>query len=199
MLSPPVSDSPRLTVEVAELWPRQGQWTETDYFNLPDSNRLVELSEGEISIMPPPSFTHQRLVDTLHSALKAFVQQRDLGVTAFAPLAVRLWPGKIREPDILFYAQASLSRIGELVSGPPDLAVEVISPGTRRLDRHDKFYEYAQAGIAEYWLVDPETQSVEVYALDDGVYTLLVQARAGGTAFSQLLDGFAISGDALFG
>jgi Uma2 family endonuclease len=199
MLSPPVSDSPRLTIEVAELWPRQGQWTETDYFNLPDSNRLVELSEGEISIMPPPSFTHQRIVDALHSALKAFVQQHDLGVTAFAPLAVRLWPGKIREPDILFYAHASRSRIGELVSGPPDLAVEVISPGTRRQDRHDKFYEYAQAGIAEYWLVDLEAQSVEVYTLDEGVYTLLVQARAGGTAFSQLLDGFTISGDAIFG
>ncbi len=186
------TDLDNLTIEVAELWPRRGQWTETDYFNLPPSNRLVELSEGELFVMPPPGFTHQKTLDNLYSALKAFVRERDAGVTVFAPLAVRLWPGKIREPDILFYTQAHKERIGEQISGPPDLAVEIISPGTRTTDRLDKFYEYAQAGIAEYWLVDPQEKTVEVFVLDEGVYVLLVKADAAGTAVSRLLPGLEI-------
>lgn len=187
-----------LTTEIAELWPRQGQWTETDYFNLPDSNRLVELSEGELSIVPPPSFTHQKILDNLYSILKTFVLDHDLGMTAFAPLAVRLWPGKIREPDILFYTHAHRDRIDEQVSGPPDLAAEIISPGTRKTDRHDKFYEYAQAGIAEYWLVDPEAKTIEVFVLNDGVYTLLVKAGIEETAVSHLLPGLEISSHHIF-
>lgn len=187
-----------LTTEIAELWPRQGQWTETDYFNLPDSNRLVELSEGELSIVPPPSFTHQKILDNLYSILKTFVLDYDLGVTAFAPLAVRLWPGKIREPDILFYTHAHRDRIDEQVSGPPDLAAEIISPGTRKTDRHDKFYEYAQAGITEYWLVDPEAKTIEVFVLNDGVYTLLVKVGIEETAVSHLLPGLKISCQQIF-
>ena len=187
-----------LTTDIAELWPRQGQWTETDYFNLPDSSRLVELSEGELSIMPPPSFTHQKILDNLYSLLKAFVVEHDLGVTVFAPLAVRLWPGKIREPDILFYTHAHQDRIDEQVSAPPDLAAEIISPGTRKTDRHDKFYEYAQAGIAEYWLVDPEAKTIEVFVLSDGVYTLLVKAGVKETVVSHLLPGQKISYQQIF-
>lgn len=118
--------------------------------------------------------------------------------SVFAPLAVRLWPGKIREPDILFYTQAHSERIGELISGPPDLVVEVPSPGTRKTDRHDKFYEYAQANIAEYWIVDPEAESVEVFILDDGVFSLLVKAGLGEKAYSQLLSGFEITWAAVF-
>ncbi len=186
------TDLDNLTIEVAELWPRRGQWTETDYFNLPPSNRLVELSEGELFVMPPPGFTHQKTLDNLYSALKAFVEERGAGVTVFAPLAVRLWPGKIREPDILFYTQAHRDRIGEQVSGPPDLAVEIISPGSRATDRLDKFYEYARAGIAEYWLVDPQAKTVEVFTLEEGAYELLAKAEATDTAVSRLLPGLEI-------
>lgn len=183
---------------VAELWPPQGQWTETDYFKLPESSRVVELTDGEIVIMPPPSFRHQQISARLFTALQRFVAAELLGDVVYAPVAVRLWPGKIREPDILYYASEHRDRIGETVSGPPDLAVEVISPATRRTDRHDKFYEYAQAGIAEYWLVDPEAETTEVFALDDGVYTLLVKAGPGALAYSKILAGFQIASEVLF-
>lgn len=193
MMPTPDTQQPRWTTEVAQLWPPQGQWTETAYFELPDTNRIVELSEGELTVMPPPSFTHQRVLDNLYSLLKAFVQEHALGVTAFAPLAVRLWPGKIREPDILFYAEQHLERIGVLVSGPPDLAVEILSPGTRQVDRQEKFFEYAQAGIGEYWIVDPEAKTIEVYALVEGAYELHDRGRPGAQAASRLLSGFAVN------
>ncbi len=191
-------EHPRYATQVARLWPPQGQWTETDYFNLPDSNQIIELSEGELFIMPPPSFTHQKVVDNYYSELKAFVREHKLGTTAFAPLAIRLWPGKIRQPDIVFFLAANQHRIGEAFSGPPDLAVEVVSPGTRKTDRHDKFYEYAQAGILEYWIVDPDAKTVEVFGLDEGVYTLIVKAGMGEKAHSRLLEGFEIETASVF-
>ncbi len=192
------SDPATPTLTVADLWPPPGQWTETDYFKLPESSRIVELTDGEIFIMPPPSFRHRHIIARLFTDLQGKVAEGRLGTVVFAPVAVRLWPGKIREPDILYYAEEHRNRIGDLVSGPPDLAVEVISPATRKADRHDKFYEYAQAGIAEYWLVEPEAGTVEVFVLDDEVYTLLVKAGAGETAYSRIIAGFQIGSDALF-
>lgn len=185
-------DETRWVTAVAQLWPPQGQWTEDAYFSLPDTNRITELSEGELILMPPPSFTHQRVLDNLYSRLKAFVGERGLGVTVFAPLAVRLWPGKIREPDIMFYAEAHRDRIGEQVSGPPDLVAEIVSPGSVKTDRQEKFAEYAQAGVSEYWIVDPAAESVEVYALADGVYLLHERGGPEAQVTSRLLDGFVV-------
>lgn len=139
-----------LAAEVAQLWPPRGQWTEADYFSLPDTNRFIELSEGELIMPPHPTETHQRIVGDIYVMLRSFVEHHHLGTVRLGPLAVRLWAGKIREPDILFVAREHSDRIGERAYGPPDLVVEVLSPGTWRADRHEKFYEYAQAGVGEY-------------------------------------------------
>jgi Uma2 family endonuclease len=130
--------------------------------------------------------------------MRAFVRERDLGVIRFAALPVRLWPGKIREPDILFVSHAHADRIGEQYYGPPDLVVEVLSPSTRRTDRGEKLQEYARAGIAEYWLVDPDAQTIEVLTLTEDVYTLLGQFRPGQMAHSQVLEGFQATVDEVF-
>jgi Uma2 family endonuclease len=199
MASSIAHDSPQLASAVAELWPPQGQWKETDYFNLPETTRLVELAKGEVTIMPPPGIEYQQAAARLYTAISSFVETSGLGIVLFAPVAVRLWPGLIREPDILFYAAANVGRLGKNVSGPPDLAIEIISPGSRKTDRHDKFYEYAQAGISEYWLVDPDSATLEVFVLEDGAYALLVKAATSmQTAYSQLLAGFAIACSAIF-
>jgi Uma2 family endonuclease len=186
---------PRLVTEIAQLWPLQGDWTETDYFTLPDTNRLIELSEGELIMPPHPTETHQRVVLSLVLAFQSFVEAHNLGVVRFAPLPVRLWPDKIREPDILYVSHSHADRIGEQAYGPPDLVVEVISASTRRTDRIEKFVEYARAGISEYWLVDPQAQSIEVFVLEDDAYTLLVKAVSGEKVYSKLLDGFEVAVD----
>jgi len=184
-----------LAVEVAQLWPPRGQWTEADYFALPDTNRFVELSEGELIMPPHPTHTHQMIVGKLYRALHDFVAERDLGLVQVGPLPVRLWPGKIREPDILFVAEEHSDRIDEQVYGPPDLAVEVLSPSTRRTDRLEKMMEYAQAGVREYWIVDPQAQTVEVFVLREGAYELLGKWDRGGEASSEVLDGFRVAVD----
>lgn len=188
----------RLVSEIAELWPLQKEWTEDDYFALPDTNRLIELSEGELIMPPHPTDTHQRVVGILYRLLATFVESHDLGTVRFAPLPVRLWPGKIREPDILFVSHAHADRIGERVYGPPDLVIEVTSPGTRRTDRGKKYLEYARAGVSEYWLVDPDAQTIEVFVLEEDAYTLLGKSGRGDRATSRVLAGFKVAVDEVF-
>jgi len=183
---------------VAELYPPQGQWTEEDYFALPDTNRLVELSEGRLIMPPHPTYSHQTALQNLFLKLQAFVEEHKLGIVRFAPLPVRLWPGKIREPDIFFLAKEHADRLGEQACGVPDLVVEVLSPATHRTDRLEKFLEYAKAGVIEYWLVDPDGKKIEVFVLREGAYELLGRFGPGETARSRLLTGFEVAADEVF-
>ncbi len=187
-----------LAVEVAELFPPQEQWTEHDYFSLPDTNRFVELSEGRLIMPPLPTDSHQFTLLELCVILREFVNKHGLGTVRLAPLPVRLWPGKIREPDILYVSHEHADRIGEQYYGPPDLAVEIISPSTRLTDRRDKFTEYAQAGVQEYWLVDPADRTVEVFTLQEGAYKLLGKWGSGEEAKSALLAGLEVAVDNIF-
>jgi Uma2 family endonuclease len=189
---------PRLTTQVALLYPYQGEWTESDYLALPETNRIVELSEGRLVVPEMPTDPHQFAVGELFAALRVFVRDRGLGHVRMAPLPVRLWPGKFREPDIIFLSREHGDRRGEQFWGVPDLVVEVISPrtehssGTERADRRDKFEEYALSGILEYWLVDPGRRTIEVFVLRDGVYHLLGKWGLEETARSELLKGFEV-------
>ena len=183
---------------VAELFPPQGQWTEEDYFSLPDTNRYLELSEGRLIMPPHPTYSHQTALQNLFLRLQAFVEGQRLGVVRFAPLPVRLWPRKIREPDIFFISREHSDRIGEQVCGVPDLVVEITSPSTLRTDRMEKFHEYARAGVAEYWLADPQARTIEVYTLQQEVYLLRGKWGAGEVASSVLLAGFEVEVQEVF-
>ncbi|GBC84997.1 hypothetical protein HRbin11_01437 [bacterium HR11] len=184
---------------VAELFPSQGEWGEEDYFSLPDTHRYVELSEGRLIVPPHPTYSHQNALKRLFVRLNAFVEEHQLGVVQLAPLPVRLWPGKIREPDIFFIAKEHVDRIGEQVCGVPDLVVEVTSPSTLKADRMEKFHEYARAGVREYWLVDPQAHTIEVYTLQQGAYLLRGKWGAGERASSELLSGFTVRVDEIVG
>jgi Uma2 family endonuclease len=189
------------TVEVAGLFPMQGEWREHHYFDLPESNWFVELSDGRLVMPDMPGTTHQRVVLRLLRLLDDFVAQHVLGEVAVAPLPVRLRPGKVREPDIMFMHRDHVERIEERRWGVPDLVVEVISPrtpessGTEATDREEKHREYAQAGVQEYWLVHPTARTIEVYTLSGEAYELLGRWGGGETARSRLLEGFEAAVD----
>ena len=183
---------------IAELFPAQGEWTERDYFLLPETNRIVELSEGRIVMPPHPTYSHQLALLNLYKRIDEFVARHGLGQVLVAPLPVRLWPGKIREPDIFFFAREHLDRIGERVFGVPDLVVEVVSEGTEHVDRGEKYVEYARAGVREYWIVDPKERSIEVYVLRSGRFELQGRYRPGDRARSELLCGFEVDVEEIF-
>lgn len=182
--------------EVAFLFPPQGAWTEAAYFSL-DTNRLVELVDGRLEVLPLPSLHHQLIVDFLHARLKAFLASWGKGgLAVFAPVPVRLRRNIIREPDVFFIAGEN---IGDLKKPPTkiDLAMEVASPGqaNRERDYSEKRADYAAAGIAEYWIVDPEERRITVLALDGAAYREHGVFGPGTTATSVLLPGFAVPVD----
>ena len=121
---------PRKSTEIVDLFPRQGEWTEPDYFTLPETNRIIELSEGRVVIPDMPTIAHQRVVGKLFRLMSDYDEAQGLGEVSVSPLKVRLWPGKFREPDIIFMRRDHADRIGEDYCGVPDLVVEVISPRT---------------------------------------------------------------------
>lgn len=131
---------------------------------LPEGSR-AELIDGDLFMSPSPRPRHQRAVLRLARLLEEHVSRRGLGEIFIAPLDVHLPSGDIVEPDILFIANANLGIVQDWVRGSPDLLVEVLSPDGRERDRIVKRDLYAHNGVREYWIVDPETKSFEVFTL----------------------------------
>jgi len=185
--------------EVAMLFPAQGEWTETQYLALNGSNRMVELSNGCLDVLPMPTPLHQRIVDYLFSLLKAFVMARGLGEVYFAPLPVRLGAGKFREPDLMFFRPGRIVNPRQQPDGV-DLAMEVLSEGAenRQRDLEIKRTEYAAAGIPEYWIVGPELNQITVLCLEGESYRIHGVFGAATTAASVLLPGFEVDVKSVF-
>jgi Uma2 family endonuclease len=181
------------TWEVAYLFPAQGDWSEEEYLAL-HGNRLVELSDGVVEVLPVPTTSHQLLVAYLYGALLAFAAGRDLGTVLFAPLRVRLWRGKFREPDVVFMRKEHAGRIGEDFWDRADLVMEVVSDDEEdcRRDLETKRREYARAGIPEYWIIDPREERILVLRLAGRRYTVHGEFPRGASASSHLLPGFTV-------
>ena len=196
-LEPPQKEP---TYAIAELFPYQGDWTEADYLEVTAStNHLIELSDGRLEFLPVPSERHQRVVTYLLVRLYSFVLEQKLGVVLVAPLKVKLWDGKIREPDIVFMREENADKRGEQVWQGADSVVEVISPDDPKRDTEDKFQEYAKAGITEYWLIDPRDNSLTLYTLPEGAESYKeLETLTSDEACSQLLEGFCVEVDSLF-
>ncbi|MEA3338380.1 MAG: Uma2 family endonuclease, partial [Chloroflexota bacterium] len=132
------------------------------------------------------------------SVMRAFVEQHDLGVVLSAPFQMKLARSG-REPDLLFVAQEHLGRLQETyLDGPADLAVEIISLESIGRDRGDKFCEYEEAGIPEYWLIDPLREQAEFYRLDAQGRYCLTSPDEEGVYHSQTLPGFWLRVDWLW-
>ncbi len=182
---------PEPTWDIAHLFPAQGTWSEEEYLAV-NGNRLVEFSHGIVEVLTMPTTTHQLIVAFLYRTFVAYLAGRNLGTVLFAPLRVRLWPGKYREPDIIYMAAEHAGRIGEQFWDGADLVMEVVSDDDRRRDLETKRREYAQAGIPEYWIVDPRDGQVTVLRLDGGQYVVHGTFKKGDAAASHLLPGLTV-------
>lgn len=180
--------------DVALLFPNQGAWSVEEYLAL-DTNHLVEFSHGFIEILPMPTEPHQLITLFLYRALLAFVTARNLGLVLTAPLRVQLWPGKYREPDVVFMLAEHADRRGIQYWEGADLVMEVVSDDGRYRDFVTKRREYAQAGIPEYWIVDPQEEQITVLTLAGDRYTVHGEFERGAKATSVLLEGFAVAVD----
>jgi Uma2 family endonuclease len=182
-------------IGLSKLFPRQGEWTESDYFRLPETNKIIELSEGRLIISPSPTTRHQQIVNKLNFLIYSHVLNNNLGEVVTSPMDVRLWKGNIRQPDIVFMSNEHRKRITKRYFGVPDLVMEILSKGTAKVDKEEKFQEYERAGVLEYWIVDPFKKNITIYSLKNGIYELFGKWGIGEIAKSKLLDSFEVSID----
>lgn len=138
---------------------------------LPDDGNRYEILEGRLAVTPAPSTRHQSVVTALCGALLR-AQQAGYGRAFVAPTDVVLHPVEAAvEPDLLFVAAHRIEIITEKkIDGAPDLVIEVLSDSTRERDLGVKLRQYARHGVRWYWVVDPDTQQVRVFAWREGAY-----------------------------
>jgi Uma2 family endonuclease len=181
------------TWDVAFLFPPQGQWSVEEYLAL-NGNRMVEFSHGHLEVLPMPTTSHQLIVVYLYGLLSAFAASQNLGTALVAPLRIRLWRGKFREPDVVFMRKQHAARIHEEWWDGADLVMEVVSDDAeaRRRDLVTKRREYARAGIPEYWIVDVHEERILVLRLAGRRYVVHGEFTKGMTAASHVEPGFTV-------
>lgn len=178
------------------------KFTYEDYLLFPDDGKRHEIIDGDHYVTPSPSTKHQRILGNLHSTFWNFLKQHKIGEVFVAPYDVVLSDLDVVEPDLLFVSSGRSSIITEKnLQGPPDLVVEILSDGTRKTDEIIKRKLYERHGISEYWIVDPELETVKVYRMTDQGYTRAAELDREGndTLSTPLLPGFQLNLSEVFG
>jgi Uma2 family endonuclease len=192
LLQPELSDT-ELRKRLLEMLAAQDtlhKMTYEEFLAWADEDTLAEWVDGEIIMTSPASFIHQKMSIFLQEVIGNYAKYRQLGQVLVPPFQMKL-PKSGREPDLLFVATENLHRIkNTYLDGPADLVVEIISSESAGRDRGDKFYEYEQAAIPEYWLIDPEKRRAEFYALDKEGNYHLAMGGSKGKIESGVLPGF---------
>lgn len=147
--------------------PQERIYTTDDIYALPDGQR-AELIDGQIYYMAPPSRTHQRIILALSRIIAEYIESNNGSCEVdIAPFAVFLNEDDKNyvEPDIsVICDKRKLTDKG--CTGAPDWIIEIVSPGSRRMDYSVKLFKYRTAGVREYWIVDPEKNRIIVYDLE---------------------------------
>jgi Uma2 family endonuclease len=174
--------------------------TYSDLFEIPQDHPgdRHEIIDGELVVTPSPSWNHQLISDNISYALNRHVREHKLGRIVSAPIDVRFTPDNVLVPDIIFIVRDRLHIAGpQTVDAPPDLVVEILSPGTRRRDLTEKRDLYAQFGVREYWVVDPANRAVTVFERVGRMYQPVPPAE-NGEIQSRVLPELALTVEAVF-
>lgn len=164
--------------------PQRKHYTWDDYILLPDDGNRYEILEGDLVVTAAPVFGHQYTLGELYLMVRTWADRGPGGIVGFAPIDVILAHDTICQPDLIWISPEREAEIlGERCRGIPDLVVEVLSPSTKRRDRTRKADIYARHGAREYWLVDPDDESVEIRRQEGGRFV----RHATGTGDAELV------------
>jgi Uma2 family endonuclease len=187
----PTTDRPEIDL------PDKDRYTYDDYQQLPEG-APYELINGHLVMSPSPSTQHQRLVRRLSRTLENSARELG-GEVLFAPMDVHLSDDTVVQPDVLYVSSDRSDRIQEQeINGAPDLVLEVASPSTSHLDAFDKKQLYEAHGVREYWIVDPETKTAEVYRNTDAGFRQHARLVDEGRVSSTILEDFTVALEDLF-
>jgi Uma2 family endonuclease len=178
----------------------EGKLTFEEFLEWGDDTTWSEWVDGAVIVASPASRPHQDIGSFLETMLRVYVEAHRLGIVLRAPFVMRLREvSRAREPDILLVAKERLHLLGHThLDGPADLTIEITSAESIGRDRGEKFVEYEQAGVPEYWLIDPERRQAEFYQLGpDGRYRL-AELELGGVYRSRVVPGFWLRVDWLW-
>lgn len=171
--------------------------TASEFFQLPETNTPTELIDGELIMSAPPVPLHQRLIRLLLVLLDNLIPN---GEVFPSPIAVYFDEDNVPEPDLVWVAENSRCVITEKrLEGPPDLIVEVLSPGTARFDKREKFKLYERFGVREYWIVDPVGNYLEIWTLSENKFIRHGVYGADDSFESPVLGGKTVELKGIFG
>jgi Uma2 family endonuclease len=165
----------------------------------PDDGRRYELYDGEVIVVPMPLPRHQRVALNLSEILRE--HERATGGLVFgSPIDIVFSEHNVLQPDLTFFTarRRHLLDMMEATRVAPDLAVEVLSRSTEARDRGRKMELYARFGVAEYWIVNPVMNELEIYRLVAGRYELSSVCGRDESAASPTLPGLTIPGSRVF-
>lgn len=151
-----------------------------DLARTPENGQRHELLDGKLCVTPSPNVAHQRASKRLLRRLEDYFEGHGLGEVFHAPTDVILTPYDVVVPDLLVVVDPNLVS-ARAIEGPPLLAVEILSPSTRKFDTTAKAERYAALGIRHYWIVDPEARSVECFRTESGRYREVTRAEGNGS------------------
>ena len=144
------------------------RWTREEVLALPDDGNRYELVDGELLVSPSPRMIHQIALRALFLRLDPFVTRHRLGTTLWAPADLDLGRGYVVQPDLFVVSEAGTRKLLDWRDcGVPSFIAEVLSPSTGRGDRKVKRPAYQRAGVGEYWIVDPDSRTVERWQATD--------------------------------
>jgi Uma2 family endonuclease len=178
---------------------RSTKLTYADYLAFPDDGLRHEIINGKHYVTPAPATRHQRISLRLAQLIKNYLDENPVGELFIAPFEVLLSDHDIVEPDLLFLSTARAHFLtSQNLQGPPDLVVEILSPGTRRRDQGLKRNRYERLGVDEYWLVDPVQNAVVVHRRGTTGFEQLVRLSPPAVLTTPLLSGLELPLDRVF-
>lgn len=187
-----------LTPTIPTRKPSVQRITFEEYLDLLTEETKGDLIDGVLYMQSPPSDDHEKIFGCLFGILQAYVIRKKLGLVRGSRTAIKFSGYNGTQPDIVFISNARRHLVHPyFMDGPPDVAVEILSPSTRRLDRGRKTELYAEHGVLEFWQFDPEEQTTEFFWNDNGAWTPMPVSED-GFFHSQAIPGFWLNVNWLF-
>ncbi len=179
--------------------PNQGDWTFNEYLNLPDDGMRYEIADGVLLLTPSSTGSHQDTIGEVCFYLRSHVKLAGLGLVIKAPFIVELSAKDVFQPDIVVVMNAHLDRVQEKkVVGAPDLVVEVSTSGTAAFDRLTRYDTYEYTGVQEYWILNLERRTVEIFVLEGDEYHSLGVFHGEQKVPSRLISWLSVRVDQFF-
>lgn len=197
-----VNSPTNLQVVTPAYWipgPNQGDWTSNEYVTLPNDGKRYEIANGVLLMTPTPTGYHQKTIGEVSFYLQSHIKLAGRGLVIQAPCIVELSAKDVFQPDILVVMNTHRDRVQEKrVVGAPDLVVEVSDSSTAAFDRLTKYDTYEYTGVLEYWLLNLERHTVEIFALNGDEYHSLGVFHGEQKVLSKLISWLSVYADQFF-